>query len=89
MPFLIQETYLPQIANASRGLPGIPEFAPPKAPVATGEIVDHSALLQDRRFLSIVMKTVWDQGDLIRTYEQFGGRAKKLHDAIETEISGG
>jgi hypothetical protein len=86
MPFLINETYLPQIGNAARGRPGDPEYAPPKAPVATGGRVDHSALLQDRRFLSILTKTVWDQGDLIQFFEQFIEQATVLRGAIEIEL---
>ena len=84
-PYLYQRALIPQIANTIGGQPGTGEnFWSYTTPV--GEVMDHSNIVTDPQFLSILTKTNFDQNDAIWTSNLLSESLQRTVDLIDEQL---
>lgn len=89
-PFLTTRASFPKISNAWRGRPGDRDgtiYALDKDLIPDAIPVDHTELLREREFLSLLTMIVWDQGDALLFGQEWVADAQAFHNQIEVFLA--
>ncbi|NKC02150.1 MAG: hypothetical protein GKR90_27125 [Pseudomonadales bacterium] len=89
-PYLMSRASFPKISNAWRGRPGDTEktvYALEGGLLPDAIDTDHSTLLSQREFLSIVTMIFWDQADAILSGKEWLEEARQLSGEIQTNLA--
>jgi len=84
-PFLMQNSFFPQIANAAHSEGGT-VLVPSTDNYAKGPGIDHSYLLQDRHFLGLLVQERFNQEDAIYNLEELRTQIRELRSEIEDRL---
>ena len=86
-PFLMKNSFFPQIANATEEQHSN-VLVPPSDDFARGEGTDHTYLLQDREFLGLLVQERFNHEDATYNLEDLERVMREVRAAIESDLRG-
>ena len=89
LPYLVSKAYLPQLYNATRGIPGVSREVPHSnvsLPIAGGGL-DHTLLLGDREFQNLVSMRYTNETDYESVLGDMEALINEIRALLEAEIA--